>query len=286
MRRFIIVTGASSGIGHSACLALIKAGYEVIAGVRTAGDSEKLKSAGGDSIHPVIMDVTDPISMTRAKAATEEIIVDGSLVAIINNAGIVVSGAALYIPPEEWAHQLDVNVLGVIRTTQLFFPLLALPRAQGDIHPRRIINMSSISGLFASPFLGPYVTSKHALEGLSDSLRRELYMFDIQVVIIEPGNISTPIWSKARKAPAYFGPEHDSILAFKEQLIDIQIARSIPVVEVDNVILKAVSAKKVKVRYQVMQGKWKFNLIRCLPTKWVDTMIGKRLRDKSGIRPF
>jgi NAD(P)-dependent dehydrogenase (short-subunit alcohol dehydrogenase family) len=286
MRKYVLVTGASSGIGESACMALVEKGYDVIAGVRTPSDAARLAEGGKKAIHPVIMDVTDADVMESAKTTAESIIGDGALVAIFNNAGIVVSGAVLYIPIEEWQRQFDVNVIGLLRTTTLFFSLLSKQRQTGDDHPRRIINMSSVSGLFASPFMGPYAASKYAVEALSDSLRRELYMYDIQVVLIEPGNIVTPIWEKAKKAPSYFGPEYNSILEFKERMIDKMITSGTPVKVVDEVILRAVMSPKVKSRYLIRREKWKFNLITKMPASWVDRLIRKNLVAKSGIRPF
>ena len=286
MRRFILITGASSGIGESACHVLLGKGYEIIAGVRSSADADKLKAAGGSKLHPLIMDVTDETGMQLARDEAANLIGDGSLVALFNNAGVVVNGAWLYIPIDEWRQQFEVNVIGVIRTTQLFFPLLSAPRQDGDTHPRRIINMGSVSGLFASPFIAPYAASKYAMEALSDSLRRELYMHDIQVVIIEGGNIATPIWEKAKKTPSYFGPEYDSILAFKDKIIDGLIAKGMPLKVINDVIIKTVMDKSVKARYLVRPQKWKFNLVRLLPTKWVDRMIHRNLQKQSGIRPF
>lgn len=286
MSHFVLITGASTGIGFSASQALAARGYKVIAGIRNPQDASKFGKASEGRIFPVPLDVTDPRSLEKAREETERIIGDHSLVAIVNNAGVVVHGAVLYIPPEEWSRQLNVNVVGVIRTIQTFFPLLSKPQVAGNLHPRRIINISSVSGLFASPFLGPYAASKYALEALSDSLRRELYMHDIQVVIIEPGNITTPIWEKARQEPAYFGPEYDSIQRFKDRMIDSMIKEGIPVDRVDAAILNAVSQTKVPLRYLIRKEKWKFRLIRLLPAKWVDQMIRKKLRDQSGIRPF
>lgn len=286
MRRFILITGASSGIGESACLMLLKHGYEVLAGVRSSADAEKLKAAGGVKLHPLIMDVTDEPGMLLARDQAISLIGDGALVAIFNNAGIVVNGAVLYIPLEAWREQFEVNVIGVVRTTQLFFPLLVAARQAGDDHPRRIINMGSVSGLFASPFLAPYAASKFALEALSDSLRRELYMYDVQVVIIEAGNISTPIWEKAKKLPSYFGPEYDSILAFKDHIIDGMIAKGMPLAAMDEIVLKSIAGRDVKPRYLIRPQKWKFNLIRRLPATWVDRLIKKNLQKRSGIRPF
>lgn len=286
MRYYVLVTGASSGIGQSACIALLRKGYYVIAGVRNIPDADPIVALGGDHVLPLLMDVTDTSAITRAKNAAEQWIGDGALVAVFNNAGMVVHGTVLNIPVEAWRQQLEVNVLGVITVTQLFFPMLAKARDNNDKHPRRIIQMGSVSGLFTSPFLGPYAASKYALEALSDALRRELYMHDIQVVIIEAGNITTPIWEKARQGSSYFGAEYESILAHKDQMLDGLIADGIPVRYVDEIVLRAVTQSKVRPRYLVKKQKWKFNLIRLLPAKWVDQMIANNLRKKSGIRPF
>lgn len=286
MKHFVLVTGASSGIGEAACKSLVKNNYEVLAGVRTDADGLRLEATYGTKIHYLILDVVNEICIQKAKEKAKEIIGNDALIAIVNNAGIVVAGAILYIPIEQWRHQLDVNVLGVIRITQVFFDLLKNDPASIDKHPRRIINISSVSGLFASPFIGPYAASKFALEALSDSLRRELYMYDIQVVIIEPGNIITPIWEKAKESDPYSGPEYDSIISFREKLIDDNISRGLPVDIVADRILKSVRDKKVRTRYLVRAKAWKFRLIQILPVRWVDKMIKNKLKSKSGIRPF
>jgi NAD(P)-dependent dehydrogenase (short-subunit alcohol dehydrogenase family) len=282
----MLITGASSGIGRHTAELFLSKGYEVFAGVRSKEDAEKLKDSFGSKIHPLIIDVTDQQSVDASRVEAENIVGDGSLVAVINNAGIVVSGAVLYVPPDEWQRQLDVNLMGVIRTLQAFFPLLSRSKQEGDHHPRRIIQMSSVSGLFGSPFLGPYVASKYALEGLSDSLRRELYMYDIQVVLIEPGSIITPLWDKAKDNPSYFGEEYTSILDFKDKVIQRNLETGLPLQAMDKVLLAAVQNQKVQVRYLIRAQKWKFMLICMLPVKWVDRMVRKKLQERSGIRPF
>ncbi len=286
MRYFVLITGASSGIGEATCKKLTEHDYEVLACVRKESDAARLSALYGARVHPLIMDVTDQPGMEKARETARQIIGLDALVAIVNNAGIVITGAVLYIPIEEWHKQLDVNVLGVIRTTQLFFHFLPKPDQKSDQHPRRIINISSVSGLFASPFLGPYASSKYALEALSDSLRRELYMYDIQVVLIEPGNIITPLWQKAKESDPYSGPEYDSIISFRDKVIESNIDQGLPVEFVAERILKSIRNKKVRNRYLIKAKAWKFRLIRILPTSWVDRMILNKLKSKSGIRPF
>ncbi|MEO6132354.1 MAG: SDR family NAD(P)-dependent oxidoreductase [Saprospiraceae bacterium] len=284
MRNFVLITGASSGIGEAACKLLTEKNYEVLACVRNQEDGERLLTLYGIKIHTLIMDVTEQGSIDRAKDLARQIMGSDPMVAIINNAGIVVAGAVLYIPIEEWRRQLDVNVLGVIRVTQAFFEFLKMDDA-GD-HPRRIINISSVSGLFASPFIGAYAASKFALEALSDSLRRELYMYDIQVVIIEPGNIDTPIWKKAKESEPFTGPEHASIAKFRDQVIESNLSEGLAVDVVADCILKCVRQRRVRPRYLIRAKIWKFKIIRRIPVAWVDKMIRNKLRLKSGISPF
>ena len=283
MRRFILVTGASSGIGESAGYAFTEAGYDVIFGVRQKRDADRLLALDNTRIHPLIIDVTNEQSVKHAAEEVENIIGESVLVAIINNAGIATGGPLLYVPIESWRYQLDVNVLGVVRVTQSFFPIMVKGLSQQDGHPRRIINMSSVSGLFANPFLGPYAASKFALEAISDSLRRELYMYNIQVILIEAGNIATPIWAKAMVSPNYSGPEYDAILKNRNNMVARHQADALPLKVMDQLMLKTIQSKKVKVRYLIRRQKWKFNLMRWLPAKWTDLIIHKVLRAKSGV---
>lgn len=284
---YVLVTGASSGLGKQICRCLLELGYGVFAGVRTPGDARMLSEECGSGLVPVIMDVTDEQSVASAKSNVMEIlsVEVHTLVAIINNAGIVVSGASLYIPIAQWQLQFDVNFFGVIRVTNAFFPLL-VPKETDDRHPRRIINMSSVSGLFASPFMGPYSASKYALEAWSDSLRRELYMHDIQVVILEPGNFRTPIWDKAKQQTPWLGPEYQHVLSFKDKIIDRNIANGLPPSALDPIIRIVIQSHRVKARYLIRPQKWKFQMIRLLPVSWVDRMIRKRLKAGANVRPF
>jgi NAD(P)-dependent dehydrogenase (short-subunit alcohol dehydrogenase family) len=281
MANFILITGASSGIGESTCASLVRHGYRVLAGVRNDQDAIRLVRSYGDNVYPLIMDVTDEVSMLSAYDKAEAVLKGHSLVTIINNAGISIHGAFLYIPLKEWKHLFEVNVFGVIRTIQLFFPLLRL-KSKENTHPRRIINISSVSGVFASPFLAPYCSSKFALEALSDSLRRELYMDDIEVVVIQPGNINTPMWSKAKESLAWLGPEYEPIRKFKDTIIEENVKSSYPSSVVTEKIVHAVRNAKVRNRYLVRKDLFKFRLIQWMPASWVDSLIRRKLRKESG----
>ncbi len=188
--RAVVVTGASTGIGEACALRLDRAGLTVFAGVRSAEAGERLRRLASDRLHPILLDVTDEGSIELAVAAVAARLGGGGIAGLVNNAGIAVAGALEFVPVAKLREQLEVNVVGQIAVTRAFLPLL---RKSGG----RIVNMSSVSGRLAVPFIGPYSASKWALEALSDSLRVELRPWKIHVALIEPGVIATPIWSKS-----------------------------------------------------------------------------------------
>ena len=278
MKRYILITGASTGIGRHTALLLARKGYHILAGVRKNEHAHAILAAGNGHIYPILLDVTDPESVENAVKTATKIVGGDAFVAIINNAGIAVSGPVLYVPAEAWQEQLEVNVVGVVRITQAFFPMLRRLPNEGDPHPRRIVNIGSVSGLFANPFLGPYAASKYALEAVSDSLRRELFMYDIQVVVIEAGTIGTMLWDKAQTGPFFSGPEYEGLNAFRQRIIEHQKKTSMPVDWIGKLILKIIMSRKVRVRYLLRRKKWKFYLMRYLPAAWVDRLMHKGLR--------
>ena len=188
----VVVTGASSGIGEATALRLANAGFAVFAGVRREEDAEALRLRG---VRPVRLDVRDAAQVAAAAQEVRGALGPAGLVALVNNAGVVVPGPLEFVPLDKLRGQFEVNVIGQVAVIQAFLPLLRETRG-------RIVNISSIDGRIATPLLGPYVASKFALEGLSDALRRELRPWGIQITLIEPGAIKTRIWEKGRVAPA------------------------------------------------------------------------------------
>ncbi len=183
----VFISGAASGIGRQCTMSLVDAGFRVIAGVRNKQAGEKLAQMAPGQVKPIVLDITkskDIESATRVVSAE-------NLYGIVNNAGIAVLGPLEFIPLEKIRQQFEVNLFGHIAVTQAFLPFL---RNSGK---GRIINISSISGFVAFPFFGPYASSKFALEAFSEALRRELKPWNIQVALIRPGNIKTPIWHKS-----------------------------------------------------------------------------------------
>jgi NAD(P)-dependent dehydrogenase (short-subunit alcohol dehydrogenase family) len=180
------VTGASSGIGEACARRLAAAGFQLFAGVRKPQGGERLEReiAG---VTAISIDVTDADSIA---AAAER--VGGSLAGLVNNAGIAVPAPLEYQPIEDFRRQIEVNVVGQVAVTQAFLP--ALRAARG-----RIVNVGSIGGRINTPFVGPYSSSKAAVRSLSASLRRELRPWGIQVALVEPGALDTPIWRKGEE---------------------------------------------------------------------------------------
>ncbi len=185
----ILISGSSTGIGKATAIQLARKGHVVWAGVRAQKSFDALTKANVQGLKPIFLDVCDEKSIEEAVARiTKE---SGLLHGLVNNAGIAIGGPVEAVNLSDWRRQFETNVFGQILVTQKCLPLLR--QCKG-----RIVNVSSVSGKIASPFLAPYAGSKHALEAISDSLRRELRPHGVKVSIVEPGPIATPIWEKSQ----------------------------------------------------------------------------------------
>ena len=189
----VLITGTSTGIGAACALRLVQAGYLVFAGVRRAEDGEALAREAGPALRWISLDVTDARTIARAVEEVEKVVGERGLAGLVNNAGIAIGGPLESLPVDDLRRQLEVNVIGLHAVTRAFLPLVR--RARG-----RVIHIGSISGRIASPFVGAYSASKHAVEALTDALRLELAPEGIHVAVIEPGQVRTPIWEKGRDA--------------------------------------------------------------------------------------
>ena len=192
----VVVTGASTGIGWGCVKILIAGGLRVFGSVRKAADAERLRKEFGANFTPLIFDVTDAAAVAAGAQHVDTALAGETLFGLVNNAGIAVPGPLLLVPIEDFKHQIEVNLIGQLIVTQAFAPLLGTDRGRTGA-PGRIVMISSVGGKNAMPFLGPYSASKFALEGLSESLRRELMLFGVDVIVVAPGAIATPIWEKA-----------------------------------------------------------------------------------------
>jgi NAD(P)-dependent dehydrogenase (short-subunit alcohol dehydrogenase family) len=193
MSNTVLITGASTGIGAACAIRLAAAGMHVYAGVREDAAGAALRAQNAALITPLHIDVTDADSIAAAVATLDAQLGDAGLNGLINNAGIAIGGPLEVLPMNEIRRQFDVNVFGALAVTQAFLPQLR--RARG-----RIVNMGSIAGRIALPFLGPYCMSKSALRAMTHALRLEVDAWGIDVALVEPGAIATPIWKKSNAA--------------------------------------------------------------------------------------
>ena len=185
----VVVTGASTGIGRATALLLDRKGYTVFAGVRKEQDAKSLSDAGSERLTPITIDVTKERSIASARDKVGEAVGEDGVVGLVNNAGVGNGGPVETLDLQDLRDVLEVNLVGQVAVTQAFLPLVRAVKGT-------IVFIASIGGRIASPFMSPYNTSKFAVEALGESLRTELAPWDIDVVVVEPGSINTPIWSK------------------------------------------------------------------------------------------
>jgi len=240
MKRTVLITGASAGMGKETAKLLATRGYTVYGAARRADKMKDLETAG---VKIIAMDVTDDDAMTKSinKIIEEE----GSIDILINNAGFGSYGALEDVPMNDARYQLEVNVFGAARLMQLVLPAMRRKRWG------KIINISSIGGKFATPLGGWYHASKFALEALSDALRNEVKPFGVDVVVIEPGGVKSE-WAgiaydnlvKNSQGSAY----QDMIDKFSAYM-KTAIAKNAEPEVITRLILEAIEARQPRIRY-------------------------------------
>lgn len=272
----IVITGVSTGIGYHTAQLFCEKGFRVFGSVRNESDAQRLKAALGHNFEPLIFDVVDDKAILEAAEKVKKAVNTEGVSLLINNAGIAVSGPLQHLATDELIHQFNVNVIGVHRVTQAFLPLLGATFNK-DVPKGKIINISSVSAIITTPFLGPYCASKAALNSLTDALRRELMRFDIPVVLIQPGPIKTAIWEKARQETnIYVGTEYENILKNAQKSINKSEKQAIDTSVLANLIFKIYNTSNPKTRYTIIKNKPIIKLVSWLPPKWVDFLLTKR----------
>jgi NAD(P)-dependent dehydrogenase (short-subunit alcohol dehydrogenase family) len=248
-RPYVLITGVSTGIGFDATRYLIERGYHVLGSVRKTADAERLQKEFPAHFTPLLFDVTDGAAIAVAVEQVGKLVGKRGLAALVNNSGISGTAPLMHVPMADVRQMFDVNVFGLLQVTQAFLPLLGAVK-NCPHEPGRVITISSISGGLVFPFVGTYGATKHAVEALTDGLRRELSIFGIEVIGIEPGNIKTPIWEKGSAADTRFAQtayaEH---MAKIPDLIAEMGRKGDPVETVSRAIHKAISATRPKTRY-------------------------------------
>ncbi|MDB5604957.1 MAG: oxidoreductase [Bradyrhizobium sp.] len=276
--RSVVITGASTGIGWATAKLLLERGFRVFGSVRKQADADRLKGEFGANFTPLLFDVTDEAAVLAAARDVRAALGGETLAGLVNNAGIAVAGPVLELSADQFRRQMDVNVIGPIIATQAFGPLLGSdPSLKG---PRgKIVMISSVAGKNGNPLMAAYAASKFAIEGLSESLRREMMLFGIDVIIIAPGAVKTPIWGKAEEidVSSYknspFFPALERIRKLMLQLGE----NGLPPEKIAERIADVLTSTNPRVRYQIAPDQMRHLMTAILPKRMVDRIIAKRL---------
>ena len=273
--RGVVITGASTGIGAACALHLDRLGFVVFAGVRKLEDGATLQQQGVSGLTALVLDVTDEGVIGQAQVFVSRKVGSNGLYGLINNAGIAVVGPLEAVPIADLRRQLEINVIGQIAVTQAFLPLVRQARG-------RVVNMGSIAGRGAMPLMGPYAASKFALEAMTDALRLELQQWGIEVSIVEPGAIATPIWEKSGKSaadleiamPIEMRSMYASVVAAVRKVVGEAAKRAISADAVAQAVEHALTASRPKTRYLVgTDAKLRALMIKLLPDRLSDTVL-------------
>ena len=276
-RQHVLITGVSTGIGFDAARYLIERGFHVFGSVRRQADADRVQASLGEQLTPLLFDVTDEAAINAAVGEVEAAVGKDGLCALVNNSGISGSGPLMHMPLGEVRQMFEVNALGLLAVTQAFLPLLGA-RQDCPHPPGRIVNISSISGGLVFPFVGAYGGSKHAVEALTDGLRRELGIFGIKVIGIEPGNIRTPIWEKAAEVDTrYAATAYGKFLEDMPERLAEMGRKGSPVELVSRTVYKAITAPRPKTRYP-LTPLWRISRI-C-----GDSVLDRLTRSAMGIK--
>lgn len=275
----ILITGVSAGIGQAVTQRFLNLGWHVFGSVRKPEDAAIFSDKYPSQFTTLVFDLIDDAAIAAAIPVVKEKLGGNNLTCLMNNAGVAVPGPLMHLPIDVFIKQQDINVVGLLRVTQAFAPLLKADSNKRQT-PGRIINISSLSGLISRPFMGAYSASKHAVEAISDSLRRELMIYGIDVITLEPGTIKTLIWSKAKsEEPRFQDTDYAPIFKNLNNQLERMEAEAIHVDKVVKVIEKAILSPKPKTRYLIAARQWFiWFVITFLSDRTIDNMFYKRIK--------
>ena len=283
-QRSVVVTGVSSGIGEAIAEDLLERGYRVFGSVRRPADADPLVTRWGASFVPLVFDVTDEKALPEVVAQVGSALEGRGLTALVNNAGINLSGPLMHQPLEEFRRVFEVNVFGLLAVTRAFLPLLGA-RAGAGHAPGRVVNIGSVSGAITVPFMGAYSASKHAVEAMGQALRRELQPYGVHVTTIEPSFIRSRIFEKqaAQAAdPRYADTDYaDAWRAFNASLRQ-QEHKAKPPSVVTRAVIEAIESPKPRTRHP-LDPIWRIG--RILPDRGFDRLIFKATGLEAQLRP-
>ncbi|MEQ1707107.1 MAG: SDR family oxidoreductase [Terricaulis sp.] len=277
--RAIVVTGASTGIGRAAVAKAVREGAHVFASVRKQADADNLRQEFGEAVTPLLFDVADEAAVRAGADQVAQALGNRRLYGLVNNAGIAVPGPLLHLDTEDLKRQFEINLFGVHNVTRAFAGLLGADTERSG-KSGRIVMISSVGGQNGAPFVGPYAASKFALEGYSQSLRRELMLYGIDVIVIGPGAVATPIWDKAegedlkRFSNTPYAPMVERIADYMLK----QGKQGLPASDVGDLIWLCLSSSAPRTRYSILRNPFMDRTLpRLMNPRTVDRIIAKRL---------
>ena len=275
LSKSVLITGCSSGIGAALVSEFLKRGFLVFGSIRAKNMEAPLKKKYGKNFIPLVFDVTNYLQISKAQKKVRSILNGDNLGILINNAGIAQLGPVEHITSEEFDLHLKTMVVGTFNCVQIFLPLLG---TKNNFSPGKVINISSGGGSIGQPFMASYCSSKHALEGFSESLRRELLIYGIKVIIVEPRAFKTAIWDKSNvddRAAKFDKTEYSRAFEKFTNFIKDSSKQGQDVKYLAQKIYTIAMMKKPKVKYSMGPSGLQFYLIRTLPKRFIDKVLGK-----------
>tara|TARA_B100000401_G_C52799388_1_gene717692 strand:- start:1369 stop:2220 length:852 start_codon:yes stop_codon:yes gene_type:complete len=275
----VVITGTSTGIGYATSKLFIEQNYHVFGSVRNDIDAERVSSELGVNFTPLKFDVTNESSVKESVKIVEKHLNGQKLAGLINNAGLGVIGTIQSLTAEQFKYQFDVNLLGVFHCCQAYLNLLGADRSLNG-NPGKIINISSISGEIGMPFMSAYNMSKFGLEGFSEGIRRELLMYGIDVVVIAPGPVKTPIWGKINKREEikrYDNSDYRESLSRAMKMTEKMEQVGVEPRVIAERALSIVENTKSSTRYRIDPTRIQNILLQLFPKRMADKMIAKRM---------
>jgi len=282
-KKYILITGVSSGIGYDAVKYLINKGYFVIGSVRKKEDKERLEKDFKDNFCCLQFDVTKREEIESSFETVKNKLGENHLTGLVNNAGLAIGGPMSLMPDEQFRSQMEVNLFGVRNTTNVFLPLLgAYKEFTGK--PGKIINISSLAGVLNTPFNGAYCVSKHAVESLGEIYRRELMLYGIDVISIQAGPIASEIWAKNIGTMDRYADTDFAVMTKKaDKLMQWGQRNALPAEAISGLIHKILTIKKPKTSYIVNKNKLFTKLfVKYLPSRMVDRLLWKKMANGNG----
>lgn len=271
----VVVTGCDSGIGFSLAEQLQRRGHTVAISYLRSNPFE-----GVSGVHACRMDLREPADVEAFIGFVKRLCASGpALTAVVNNAGVALGGPVEDLPMSLYREVFEVNFFGAVRVVQAFIPDLIASRG-------RIVVVGSLAGRVALPFLSPYASSKFAVEGFCDSLRRELNPFGIRTILIEPAAVATPIWNTAKAQDISFVSEkyRDSLHLFETGFVETG-NQGMPAGDAARIIADALAARHPRPRYLVAGDRARSSIVPHLPSWVIDAFVARWFRMDYGQRP-